>query len=88
LRLTGHLDDPQPVPGPGGAVGHDTPAGQAAIPAVVLSGEREGTTAMSSMGARLTCEVCGAEALVIRPGEGQIRCCDRAMTSSTSLNAQ
>jgi hypothetical protein len=43
---------------------------------------------MSSMGARLTCEVCGAEALVIRPGEGQIRCCDRAMASSTSSNAQ
>ena len=43
---------------------------------------------MSSIGARLTCEVCGAEALVIRPGEGQIQCCGRAMASSTSSNAQ
>jgi Desulfoferrodoxin, N-terminal domain len=43
---------------------------------------------MSSIGARLTCEVCGAEALVIKAGQGQIQCCDRAMTSSTSSNAQ
>jgi hypothetical protein len=43
---------------------------------------------MSSIGARLTCGACGAEALVIRASAGQIQCCDRAMTSSTSSNAR